>query len=238
MSFEGEVIISILKSTKKHHSSHKLLNTDTKWPSADLQKLIGKMQKDGLVYVSGDLLQANETQRLNLAVRAVQLGADIERVTSFLHWKEFEDMAAVVSERNGYKVHRRLRFKHWGRRWEVDLVALKRPLIVSVDCKHWQRGLHPSTLKRIVEEQVRRTKALAECMPNPSIKIECANWDKTKFVPSVLTLVPYRLKFHENVPIVPILKLQDFLEQLPAFADSLGLHSADARNRLDEFTCA
>ncbi len=238
LNFESEVIIAILKQTQRRHSSHKVLNVESKWPSRDVQKLIAKMQSDGLLYVSGDLLHLDEGQRLSLAVRAVQLGADIERVTSFLHWKEFEDMAAVAFEKNGYKVHKRLRFRHCGRRWEIDLIALKRPIIVSVDCKHWQRGLGPSSLKRIAVEQARRTRALAESLPSPSIRIECANWDKPKFVPSVLSLVPCRFKFHENVPIVPILQLQDFLRQLPAFADSLRLNGPVTEKRLDGFTCA
>jgi hypothetical protein len=76
-------------------------------------------------------------------------------------------------------------------------------------------------LKKIVEKQVERTEALAEVLPSPSIKIDCHGWTKATFIPVVLSLVEGKFKFCDNVPIVPILKIQDFLNQLPAYADSL-----------------
>ncbi|MGC9345430.1 MAG: hypothetical protein ACP5ER_01375 [Candidatus Bathyarchaeales archaeon] len=151
----------------------------------------------------------------------MQLGADLERVSSFLDWKEFENIAAVAFERNGYTVNKNLRFRHAGRRWEIDIVGCKKPIVVCADCKHWHHGMYPSAIRRIVEEQVERTSALAEYLPVLAGKIECASWGRVELVPAVLSLVTARFKFYNNVPIIPVLQLQDFLSQLPAYVDLL-----------------
>jgi Holliday junction resolvase-like predicted endonuclease len=221
MSIERNLIISILKLTKNGPISNKLVNKDAKIPQQIAEKLLRKLQNDGLIYVQRSVLEANSFQRLKLAVNAILLGADIENISSFLQWQEFENFAAVAFERNSYTVKKNLRFKYAGRKWEIDIVGCKKPMVLCVDCKHWHRGLHASALKKIVEEQVQRTLALAESLPNLFDKIECASWDNVKLVPAVLTLVTGRFKFHDNVPIVAVLQLQDFLGQLPAYADSL-----------------
>jgi len=221
MSIEKNLIISILKLTKDGPVSNKLVNKDAKIPQQIAEKLLRKLQNDGLIYVQKNIIEANSLQRLKLAVHVINLGADIENVSSFLQWQEFENMAAVAFEQNNYSVKKNLRFKHDNRKWEIDIVGCRKPIAICVDCKHWHRELPPSTLKRIVEEQVERTLALAESMPSLIGKIECASWGNLKVVPAVLSLVTGRFKFYDDVPIVAVLQLQDFLGQLPAYVDSL-----------------
>lgn len=215
------MIISILKLTKEGTVSKELVKKEAYVATALFKKLLGKLQSDGLINVDKANLTADGSQRLRLAVCAIQSGADLESVAGFLQWKEFEDMAAVALERNGFKVAKNVRFKHQGHRWEIDVVGCKKPMAICFDCKHWHRGMSPSALKRIVEEQVERTVALSKHLPSPSLKIECASWNSAKFIPAVLSLVTGRFKFYDDVPIVPVLQLQDFLNQLPAYANSL-----------------
>ena len=233
MQIEAEMIISLLKSSKEGTISLELVNTDLRIPSRLHQKLLQKLQKDDLIYVRDGLVETDKQQRVRLAIRAIQLGADIERVSSFLHWKEFEDMAAVAFERNEFRVKRTLRFKSCGRRWEIDVVALKKPIVVCIDCKHWHRGLRPSTMKKIVAEQLTRVSALAKLLPDPSIRVECASWDRVKLIPAVLSLTICEFRFCDNVPIIPVLQLQNFIGQLPAFADSLQLQVLKGRTCLN-----
>ncbi|MDH5754227.1 MAG: restriction endonuclease [Candidatus Bathyarchaeota archaeon] len=221
MNIERELIISILKLTKNGSISSVVVSKDAKIPSQIADNLLEKLQKGGLIYLRKNFVEADSLKRLKLVVRAIQLGADIERVSSFLQWKEFENIAAVAFERNGYSVNKNFRFKHAGRRWEIDVIGCKKPIAICVDCKHWHHGMYPSALKKIVEEQVERTFALAESLPELIGRIGCASWDRIKLVPAVLSLVTGRFKFYDDVPIVPVLQLQDFLSQLPAYADSL-----------------
>jgi Holliday junction resolvase-like predicted endonuclease len=221
MNIEANLIISILKLTRDGPISNELVNKDAKIPGQIAGKLLRKLQNDALIYVQKNVIEANSLQRLKLAIRAIQLGADIENVSGFLRWQEFENMAAGALEQNSYSVKRNLRLKHAGRKLEIDIVGSRKPIAICADCKHWHHGLHPSTLKKIVEEQVERTVALAELLPSLAGKIECASWDNVKLVPAVLTLIAGRFKFYDSVPIVGVLQMQDFLAQLPAYVDSL-----------------
>lgn len=221
MNVERDLIITVLKLTKSGLVSHKLINKNANMPSENAEKLLRKLQDDGLIYLKKDFVEADSLQRFKLTAKAVNLGADLEHVSSFLQWQEFENIAAVALTWNNYAIVKNLRFKHAGRRWEIDIVGCKKPIAVCIDCKHWHYGMYPSKLKNIVEEQVERTLALTESLAGLSGKIECASWENAKLVPAVLSLVTSRFKFYNNVPIVPVLQLQDFLSQLPAYADSL-----------------
>lgn len=221
MNIERNLIISVLKLTRNGPIANEIVSKDARIPLQIVNDILKKLQKDGLVYLRDKVVEADSVQRLKLAVHAIRLGADFERVSSFLDWKEFENIAAIAFELNGYRAKKNLRFKHGGRRREIDIVGCKKPLVVCVDCKHWHHGMYPSALRKIVEAQVERTFALAESLPALVNKIKCASWKKAKLVPAVLSLVKGRFKFYDNVPIVPVLQLQNFLSELPAHADTL-----------------
>ncbi|MCW4047839.1 MAG: NERD domain-containing protein [Candidatus Bathyarchaeota archaeon] len=221
MAVERNLLISLLKLTKSGSVLIENVKQDSHVTTSIAGKLLENLQKEGAVYLKNGAVEADSYGRLKIAVRALTLGADVESVSNLLHWQEFEEIAAVALERNGYVAAKNVRFKSAGRRWEIDVVGCKRPLVLCIDCKHWHHGMSPSALKRIVEAQAQRTRALAESLPSASLKIECAKWKGAKFVPAVLSLVHGSFKFYEQVPIVPVLQLQDFLNQLPAYADSL-----------------
>jgi Holliday junction resolvase-like predicted endonuclease/predicted transcriptional regulator len=218
MSVECNLVISLLKLTKKGPVLTENVNRDARIPSSVARKLLEKLQKEGLIYLKQDNV---EVSRLKLAVKAASLGADLEHISNLLCWQEFEEITAFALKNNGYTVSNNVRFKNVARRWEIDVVGCKKPLVVCIDCKHWQHAIAPSALKRIVDSQVERTRALADSLPNIALKLECTRWSEAKFVPSILSLMPSSFKFYYEVPIVPVLQLQDFINQLPAYIDSL-----------------
>jgi Holliday junction resolvase-like predicted endonuclease len=221
MQVSSEVIISLLKLSKCKPVLTEIVKNDARVPSAALEELLQSLQRDGLLYVHDELVEINTLQRLQLAVRALELGADYERVSGVLEWKEFESIAAFAFEAHGYSVKKNLRFRQGGRRWEIDILACRRPLVVCADCKHWRHGSYSSKLKKAVEEQVRRTMAFYTSLPNPAVKVDCSLWNAARFIPLVLSLTSTNLKFHEGTPVVAILQLRDFLGQLPMRMDSV-----------------
>ncbi|MCJ7763305.1 NERD domain-containing protein [Candidatus Bathyarchaeota archaeon] len=190
MVVERDLLISLLKLTKDGPVLVEDVKSDAKTTMSIARKLLEKLQSEDLIYLNQDKVEADSYSRLKLAVKAVSTGADVEYVSNMLRWQEFEDIAAVALERNGYAVAKNVRFKHAGRKWEIDIVGCRKPLVICIDCKHWRHGTSPSALKRIAEAQVERTRALAESLPNVSLELECAKWDKAKFAPAILTLVP------------------------------------------------
>jgi len=221
MIIERNMVISILKLTKNGFVLVEDIKKDSKLSSGTIMNLLEKMQTQDLLKVHEDNVEADSEKRLKLAVKAVSLGADVESVSGFLDWQEFESIAATSLKNYGHAVLQNLRFKHASRKWEIDVVGCRRPLIICLDCKDWHHGLSTSAIRRIVEAQIERARALADALPNISIGIEWAKWSKAKFVPSILALLPTKFKFYDGVPIVPVLQLQDFLNHLPLELESL-----------------
>jgi Holliday junction resolvase-like predicted endonuclease len=218
---ESNLIISLLKLTKNGPILIGNVKKDVRLPSSETLELIEKLQSEDLLNLNGDNLEIDSTNRLKLAVKAVSSGVDVEAVSSFLGWQEFESITATALRNYGYAVLQNLRFKHADRKWEIDVVGCRKPLVVCIDCKDWHHWLSPLALRRIVEAQMERTRALADTLPNVSLGIEYVKWRRAKFVPAILVLVPSRFKFCDRVPIVPVLQLQDFLNQLPLELESL-----------------
>jgi Holliday junction resolvase-like predicted endonuclease len=221
MSVERKLVISLLKLTKNGPVLVESVNEEARLPSTVTWELLEKLQNENLIYLKSDKIEVDRTSRLKLAVKVASLGADVEHISNLLCWQEFEEIAALALKNNGYTVQNNVRFKHERKRWEIDVVGCKKPLVICIDCKHWQHAISSSALKRIVDLQTQRTLALADSLPNVKLKLECVKWERAKFIPSVLSLIPSACKFYERVPVVPVLQLQDFIYQLPAHTETL-----------------
>jgi Holliday junction resolvase-like predicted endonuclease len=235
MSVERNLLISLLKLSKEGTVLIESVNKEARIPSLVTLKLLDKLQNENLIYLKTNSIEVDSSSRLKLAVKAASLGADIEHISDLLCWQEFEEIAALALKNNGYVVKNNVRFNHEGKRWEIDVVGCKKPLVICIDCKHWQRAISPSALHKIVDLQTQRTLALAGSLPNIALKLESAKWEKAKFIPAVLSLIPSAYKFCQKVPVVPVLQLQDFICQLPAYTESLKFFSKTFKNLTHDF---
>lgn len=215
MTSEKDVIASLLRLTKTGPIHKELLRKEARVSVKVLDETLRKLFQDGFIRQKRCLVEASSNQRVSMAAQAIKLGADFERICKFLEWTEFESIAAQAFQANGFRVLKNFRFKHAGKRWEIDLLSCREPLIVCVDCKHWRRGWSRAATVKAVEAQVERTRAFADALPNYYQKARLAEWKSATLVPLILSLVHGPFKFHNNVPIVPILQLQDFINELP-----------------------
>ncbi|RLI44863.1 hypothetical protein DRO69_06405 [Candidatus Bathyarchaeota archaeon] len=221
MTIERTLLISVLKLTKTGPIQAKLVSRDTHIPTQTVNEMLTKLSDEQLIKYTDQLIEASPNQRARMAIHAVKLGADLERVCNVLEWKEFENITATAFEANDYTVKRRFRFKWAGRRWEIDVVGCKEPLVACVDCKQWHHNWRRSAIIKTVELQVERTHALAEALVPLREDIGLVNWKEAILVPIVLSLFSSPFKFYNNVPIVPVLQLPDFLNELLAHITSL-----------------
>lgn len=221
MSFERNLLISLLKLTKESPALIEDVKKDARLPTDLSWELLSKLQNDNLVYLKNDCVEIDGTSRLKIALKAGSLGADLQNIGDLLSWREFEEITAMALKTNGYSVLNNVRFKHGKRRYEIDVVGCKKPLVVCVDCKRWQHSIAASALKKIVNLQTDRTHSLVDSLPNISLNIECTLWEKAQFIPVILSLFPCAYKYIYEVPVVPVLQLQDFIFQLPAYIQAI-----------------
>jgi Holliday junction resolvase-like predicted endonuclease len=221
MAAERDVLISILKLTNDGPIAEEVVAEDVNVPVSVTNKLLRGFREIGLIAGEDGVIEVSSNQRVKLAIHAIILGTDMERACKVLEWKEFENFAAAAFEVNNFDVKRRFRFKAARRKWEIDVLAYSEPYIVCVDCKRWRRGWGKSAIKRIVEAQTLRTKVLAEVLPSLQKKIQLNGWTIATLLPVIISLFPGPAKFFENVPVVPILQLQNFIDKLPGHLSTL-----------------
>jgi hypothetical protein len=221
MLAEREVLISLLKLTKEDATELESISQEAHVPVQIVREVLRKHVNLVTYTPSSRSVSIGSKQRLKLVMKTVELGADIERVCDSLTWLEFEDISITAFEANSYKTKKHFRFTSANRRWEIDILALKEPLIVCADCKHWHHGWSGSGSRKAAEMQAERTKNLYEVSKSINDKIGVGNWKRTHFVPMILSLTPGNQKFHKGVPIVPVLQLGDFLTSMPAYLDQI-----------------
>lgn len=221
MTAERALLVSLIKLTKQGPIQRRIVSKDAHVPASTTDRLLEKLAFQGSITQRRKLIEASPSQRVKMAVHSVKLGADFERVCKFLDWGEFESIASEAFALNNFDVKRRFRFKQAGRMWEIDILGHRQLLILSVDCKHWHRGWQRAALVKAAEAQAERTEAFWDALPGLCKKIKLKNWKQATIIPMILALTPAPLKFHQNVPIVPILQLQDFLNGLPAYSELL-----------------
>jgi hypothetical protein len=221
MLAEREVLITLLGLAKDGNTSVVDLSNEARISVSVVKEVLKRNAHLVSLDPSGKKIKIGLEERLALALRAIKLGADIERVCMFLSWGEFESLSAIAFEANNYDVRKHFRFSFANRRWEIDLLGLKKPIVACVDCKHWRRGWRGAGSRKAAEMQLNRTKGLAEASKDMMEKIGLIGWKQAYFVPIILSLVPGAQKFHNGVPIVPVLQLRDFLPQLPAYVTKI-----------------
>jgi len=215
LTAELDLLIALLKTTGSDRVPIEDVKGEFRIASDAAMKLLRKLKFEGLIHLDDNFVQVNAAMRMQLTIKALALGADIESTTKLLRWQEFEEIAGIALEDNDYVVQRNVRLKHGENRMEIDVVGCRKPIVLCVDCKHWQRSLSPSSLERIAEAQAKRTRVLADYLPNVASTLVCQKWRTARFVPVVLSLLHCSNRFHNNVPIVSILQFQDFVSQLP-----------------------
>ena len=221
MATQRDVLISILKLTNNGPVAEEAVALDVNVPVSVTNKVLNGFREIGLIEGEDGIIEVSSNQRVKLALHAINLGTDIERVCKVLEWIEFENFAATAFEANNFSVKRRFRFKTAGRKWEIDVLAFSEPYVVCVDCKRWRRGWGKSAINKIVEAQTLRTKVLSEALPSMQKKLKLNGWTQAIFFPVILSLFPGPAKFFQNVPVVPILQLQNFLDELPGHITGL-----------------
>ncbi|MEM1884794.1 MAG: restriction endonuclease [Candidatus Jordarchaeales archaeon] len=204
------------------------LTEDELSDSWEARIVVNSLLERGVLLKEGDKLIAPD--RVSLVEALLSYGFTAEYLARLLTWKAFEEFLGGVFDRHGYSLIRNFRFSRSGRRFEVDILALKKPLVICVECKHYKRPRTVAPDRRILERHAERTKALADSIPGLSLELGVSGWGKIKVLPLVVTLL--QEGFYRKIPVVPVFKLNSFLLELDANIDLMCCFEAVASNYL------
>ncbi len=227
MPAQRDILVALLETTKKGPTDYEGLREAVRVTDEAFTAFLDHLIEQGLVRGGEENLEVTLKQRLEIAVRAIRAGADMERVSQALGWLEFEEMTAYTFEANGFKVERRFRFNAEGRRWEIDVLATRRPLVVCAECKHWVNGLGNMTARKIVEIHLEKVRVLSENAAFLVDKEILRDWDRAVFVPMTLSLQPARNKIYRRIPVVSVFELPSFLNEFQGQMDWLASFPVD-----------
>jgi Holliday junction resolvase-like predicted endonuclease len=204
----GEDSLEITKLSKKLGLEKALVLEviERVWEVADIE---GNRPDAQIFVLTGE-------DRLKLAVATVTFGATVEESARILSWKEFEAFCAKVLEENGYSCTQEFRFKSIQRkRFECDILASRKPLIVMADCKHYAGRV--KGLRAVVKKQMERVSALSKSIPTMIRSIpEIIDWPEALVVPVIITMFQQNPSIIDDVPVVPGFKLNQFIQELPS----------------------
>lgn len=143
----------------------------------------------------------------------INKGEEIESILSKINWQEFETFVASIFQLHDFRTIENFRFKTKNR-YEIDVVAIKNGVIVCVDCKQWGRGrCKSSAISEAAIKQAKRMKELKKFLKNNPIaqsKLKI-DYKKLSMVALIVSLFEEDLMEVENVFIVPVWKLNEFL---------------------------
>jgi len=151
--------------------------------------------------------------RIKVALLALQNGNDIERVSNFLSWQDFEAFASALLNISGYATECNMHFSK-PNRMQIDVLGFNHDsgLAIAIDCKHWKRN-HLSAITLYARKQAQRTSDLL------------IHRRKISFaVPTVLTLHPVDVRLVDGVPVVPVSKFRSFIQEIPFYLSDERIH--------------
>ena len=154
--------------------------------------------------------------RLKLALEAIRLG-EVQSVARGLTWQEFEEFSEDCLRAAEFDTKKGLLFGDETRRWQVDIVALKKSILLVLDCKHWESTNYSSKFHRAVEHQKQVLQPLIRHMRANGSLIDQKIWA----LPLIVTLFEPRVSLLDAVVIVSIGQLPDFLGHLTPYDSEL-----------------
>ena len=170
------------------------------------KELLYTLIQNGIGTLNDDVVDFDiPNDRLRTALFAINLGADLEVVSEYLNWKDFESLTGVILEEKDFEVTKNLILTK--PRMEIDVIGKKMDIALLIDCKHW-KNMSKSELDKIVKKQIERVKHFVST-------------ENMSALPVIVTLHQESIQFVGNVPIVPIMKLSSFLDEFAGNLDSL-----------------
>ena len=170
------------------------------------KELLYALVQNGIGTWNDDMVDFDiPNDRLETALFAITLGADVESVSEYLTWRDFESITGLILEEKDFDVTKNLIMTK--PRMEIDVIGKKMDIALLIDCKHW-KTMSKSALDEIVKKQIERVKRYVAD-------------ENMSALPVIVTLHQEEIQFVDNVPIVPIMKLSSFLDDFVGNLDSL-----------------
>jgi hypothetical protein len=173
------------------------------------RELLDYLVNSGIGQLSDGSIHFSSNDKLETILLAINRGCDPEGLSKKIQWKDFELFTSQLVESAGYSFERNAVFTN--PRIQIDVIGFYHKTALLIDCKHWMK-IHGSNIAKFASNQIRR----AEIFLDKRKDIESA-------IPIIVTLHEYNCSFFDRVPIVPISKFKEFLQDFALYLDRIHL---------------
>jgi hypothetical protein len=196
-----------LKATRgKDGFSFEEISEYTRIPLEDIPILLGSLYRVAGVDDPRDL----RSSRFKVFIFLAASSSSLEDAASLLRWREFESFTSMILSHLGFDTVLGYRFSFPDRRWEIDVLGFREPIVVAVDCKHVRRG-YSGMLGRSIGMHKARVEAFAQTLRRSFHRI-VGGWRIIRVIPVIVTLKRSGYTLVDGVPVVHISALRDFID--------------------------
>ena len=174
---------------------------------ATTEELVNYLINLGIGEFSDNSVAFSEKDKLDTILLAIKQGCDPERLSKKIRWNDFELFTSLLIESAGYSYERNVVFTN--PRIQIDVIGFYRKIALLIDCKHWMK-IYGFNISKFSSNQIRR----AEVFLDKRKEVESA-------IPIIVTLYEYDYSFFDKIPIVPISRFNEFLQNFPSYLDRL-----------------
>ncbi|MFP3296291.1 MAG: hypothetical protein RXN78_01765 [Vulcanisaeta sp.] len=171
----------------------------------------------------GAITRVGEGYRVNMRPHALiryfmnkGLSVDLEEISGFLPWDEFEALIRLIFEEWGFSVVSRLRVPVVGTRVEFDVIAYREPRVLLIEAKRWRRV--SGSLSAIVKRHLEKVELVSR-EPEVLMNRLGVRWGEALLIPVVITWHKAGMSMLEGVPIVSIYQVNSFIMELDGIVD-------------------
>ncbi len=146
------------------------------------------------------------------------VGMDLESISRYLPWDEFEALIRLAFEEWGFNVVSRLRVPVVGTRVEFDVIAYRRPRVFLIEAKRWRRA--SSSIRRIISRHLEKVGLVAR-EPEVLMSRVGIGWGEALLIPVVITWHRVSMELIDGVPVVSIYQVNSFVSEFDGLIDSI-----------------
>lgn len=225
MSLSKNLILNLLQLSKDHEEiALESIAERSNLSTEKIYKLLSSLNEetDTKLELSATTIHIPLKFKTPLILKALESGIDLDQIIEVLHWRDFESFCLMVFEYHEYKTTQNFHFTQNRKRYEIDVVTVKKPLIFAVDAKQWKTG-HAGALKTVVENHSKRIKAFSQYLAKPQNrqKLQLKDSPDIRIIPLIITSKMYEIQIFHGMPIIPFFKLNGFITEIHNFLGSL-----------------
>ena len=160
-------------------------------------------------HLSKDSVSFSEKDKLDTILLVMKQGSDPEHLSKKLRWNDFELFTSIIIKSAGYTFERNVVFNK--PRIQIDVIGFYHKIALLIDCKHWMK-IYDFNVSRFSLNQIKRARIFLD-----------KRKDIEAVIPIIVTLHECQCNFFDKIPIVPISKFMQFLQNFPFYLDKLQL---------------